>query len=272
MNITILQPLKKQLQKHILSFVPTAKIESIRFRSIPFQVPTTKLPDSDEGDSKSKGETRAHAKERSSNWRAKQGDIGEEGVKSDEKKYLTPAQKKKIAYINQEFHTTADVVNAYIVFEHPKDAADRPANLPPLPSTLDPYQAAQQAADEGNGSVFMDRVLRVDLVGKGKTTVGKVEAISFHDGDPRLSIFVGNLEFAAKEEDLRDFFEGLMCAERGPPGQSVDSCGEEAPNPTRKPLTWVTRIRIVRDNATQLGRGFAYLEFMVCTIDLLRNF
>jgi hypothetical protein len=39
----------------------------------------------------------------------------------------------------------------------------------------------------------------------------------------------------------------------------------------RKPLTWVTRIRIVRDNATQLGRGFAYVEFMVGTIGLLLN-
>jgi nucleolar protein 12 len=97
---------------------------------------------------------------------------------------------------------------------------------------MNPYQAAQQAAVEANGSLFMDRVLRVDLVGKAKTIVGKAgedEAISIHEGDPRLSIFVGNLDFATKEEDLRAFFEGLMCTERGSPGQSVNP-GEETSN------------------------------------------
>ena len=189
-------------------------------------------------------------------------------MKADEKKYLTPAQKKKIAYINQEFHTSADVVNAYIVFAHPQDAAERPTNLPPLPPTMNPHQAAQQAAVEANGSLFMDRVLRVDLVGKAIVSqTEKDGALSLQEGDPRLSVFVGSLDFATKEEDLRAFFERLMCTERGPPGTS----GEEASNPRRKNLTWVTRIRIVRDNATQLGRGFAYVEFMVCTIGLLLN-
>src|SRR5258706_2124404 len=98
----ILQPLKKQLQRHILSFVPTAKVESIRFRSIPFQVPTTKLSDSgEEGDSQtSKKEARTHVKQRTSNWRANQA-AKEEDMKSDEKTYLTHAQTKKIAFINQ---------------------------------------------------------------------------------------------------------------------------------------------------------------------------
>ena len=210
-------------------------------------------------------------KQRTSNWRANQGDK-EEDTKADEKKYLTPAQKKKIAFINQEFHTTADVVNAYLVFAHPKDAAERPANLPPLPATMDPYQAAQLAVVETNGTLFMDRVLRVDLVGKAKAVASQVKGDgsfkSTQEGDPRLSVFVGNLDFATKEEDLRAFFEGLIGAERGSPGQSVATLGEETSNPMRKPLTWVTRIRIVRDNATQLGRGFAYVEFMVCTIVL----
>jgi len=276
MNTITLQPLKKQLQRHILSFAPAAKVESIRFRSIPFQVPTTKLPDSgEEGDSNtSKKEARIHVKQRTSDWRANQGDK-EEDMKDDEKKYLTPAQKKKIAFINQEFHNTADVVNAYIVFAHPKDAAERPANLPPLAATMDPYRAAQRAAVEANGSLFMDRVLRVDLVGKAKVIVNQTKgdgAFKSIQGDLRLSIFVGNLDFATKEEDLRAFFEGLVSAERGSPGQSVDTPGEETSNPMRKPLTWVTRVRIVRDNATQLGRGFAYVEFMVCTLVLFLNF
>jgi nucleolar protein 12 len=75
LNITILQLLKKQLQRHILSFAPTAKIESIRFRSIPFQVPTTKLPDSDdEGIRKRKRGSQDPREATLLYWRANQGD------------------------------------------------------------------------------------------------------------------------------------------------------------------------------------------------------
>ena len=230
-------------------------------------MPTSKIPDpGDNGALKTGNDAgRTHAKERAADWRTKHGDKEEESLKADEKKYLSPAQKKRIAYINQEFHSTADVVNAYIVFAHPQNAFERPVNLPPLPPTMDPYQAALQAVVRANGSLFMERMLRVDLVGKVKRDgAEKDEATSIQEADPRLSVFVGNLDFASKEEDLRVFFEGLMTTERGDP-QSVKARNEEASGQT-KPLTWVTRVRIVRDNATQLGRGFAYVEFMVRNI------
>lgn len=235
-------------------------------------MPTSKILDGDDkGDSKTSNDAaRAHAKERAADWRSKHGDKEEEGLKADEKKYLTPAQKKRIAYINQEFHASADVVNAYIVFAHPQNASERPANLPPLPPTMDPYQAALQAVVGANGSLFMERMLRVDLVGKVKRDEAeKDEATCIQDADPRLSVFVGNLDFASKEEDLRAFFEGLMTTERGDP-QHVKA-GDRKASSLTKPLTWVTRVRIVRDNATQLGRGFAYVEFMVRKICTLQD-
>ncbi len=188
-------------------------------------------------------------------------------MKVDEKKYLTPSQKKKIAYINQEFHSTADTVNAYIVFAHPVDPEARPDNLPPLPATMDPYQAALQVAQKADGSLFMERMIRVDLAKRAKAGASSLDDTSTvnRETDSQLSIFVGNLEFGSREEDLRVFFEGLMCTERGPPleGETPDGEDDGDGTATEKPLTWVTRVRIIRDKDTQLGKGFAYLQFAV---------
>ncbi|KDR82884.1 hypothetical protein GALMADRAFT_56971 [Galerina marginata CBS 339.88] len=266
------KPLKKQLQRHILSFLPTAKIESIRFRSIPFQTPTAKLPTSDDegGGPKSKiqaqkKESRQHEKERASVWRSKLDEKDEETIKNDEKRFLNPAQKKRIAFINQEFHSTADTVNAYIVFAHAPNAEGRPANLPPPAPTLDPYEAVRLAAEKCEGTLFMERMLRVDLVGKKNAAgVDALKHSSTLGTDPRLSVFVGNLEFASKEEDLRIFFEGVISAEKGPPpltSQEDLDTSEEGGVSTKKPAAWVTRVRIVRDKDTQLGKGFAYVQF-----------
>ncbi|PPR02851.1 hypothetical protein CVT24_002329 [Panaeolus cyanescens] len=272
------RPLSKQLQRHIISFVPSAKVESIRFRSIPFQAPTAKLPTSDDEDSgkpskKPSKEPRAHDKERTSAWRSKVDQQDEESVKKDEKRYLTPGQKKKVAYINQEFHTTADTVNAYIVFAHPPNTENRPANLPPLPPVLDPYEAARLAVEKADGTIFMERMIRVDLVSKDKrfapdTAKEGDKASAIVTEDPKLSVFVGNLDFASKEEDLRVFFEGIVAGERGPPDVALKG---EAEGDPQKPLTWVTRVRIVRDKDTQLGKGFAYVQFAdrVCVDELL---
>jgi nucleolar protein 12 len=184
-------------------------------------------------------------------------------VKKDDKTYLTTNQKKKIAFINQDFHNTADAVNAYIVFAHPPDTSARAANLPPLPPTLDPYEAAKLAVEKCNNTTFMERLIRVDHVGKigAKVTSRSAEDEDIHgyagplqDADPKLSIFVGNLDFESKEEDLRVFFETLLEAEKGkPPGEGDAD----------KPRTWVTHVRIVRDKDTQLGKGFAYVQFIV---------
>lgn len=258
--------------------MPTAKIESIRFRSIPFQTPTAKLPGSDdEGENpttkiatRPKKGSRTHEKERASAWRSKLDEKDEESVQKDDKKYLNPAQKKKIAFINQEFHSTADTINAYVVFAHTPNVEGRSTNLPPLLPTMDPYQAALFAAEACDGTLFMERMLRVDLVGKSKA--GKVASDgavkpSFLETDARSSIFVGNLDFASKEEDLRIFFEGVISAERGPSPVSQEDSAEH--HESNKPSTWVTRVRIVRDKDTQLGKGFAYVQFSVCLFFLV---
>jgi nucleolar protein 12 len=44
-----------------------------------------------------------HDRECASVWRSKAIDKDEAVAKQDEKKYITPGQKKKIAFINHEF-------------------------------------------------------------------------------------------------------------------------------------------------------------------------
>src|ERR1700722_8135351 len=257
----------KQLHRHILASVPSAKIESTRFRSVPFQIPT-KVATSDDreaitNETTGKGaaesslnkQSRPHNRNRASSWRDLQKGDGEEqdGGKCDEKIFLNVNQKKKIAFINQEFHSSADTVNAYIVFAHPPPLDIRPSNLPPLNPIMDPYEAARLAVDRSDGTDFMERRIRVDRVTK--------QSKEASGGDPKLSIFVGNLDFASKEEDLRVFFEGIVSAERGPLiGQGED---EEGITDVKNPKSWVTRVRIVRDKDTQLGKGFAYVQFAV---------
>ncbi|OJA15831.1 hypothetical protein AZE42_04026 [Rhizopogon vesiculosus] len=249
------RPLQKQLHKHILSSVPTAKIESARFRSVAFQKPTTKLPD---GDGKEKG-PRPHDRDRTSSWR-KDNPAADE-PKNDEKKFLTPSQKKKVAFINHELHPSADSVNAYIVFAHPPPAKERPSNLPPPPPVMDPFEAARLAVEKCNGTVFMDRTIRVDSLGRLADDNGKQSALSAaFGGDPKSTVFVGSLDFASKEEDVRAFFESLLTAERGAPSQASEVT-----------KSWVSRVRIVRDKDTQLGKGFAYVQFTdrVCVDEVL---
>lgn len=260
--------------------MPTAKIESVRFRSVAFAAPTAKLPSADDEQSKGKGkpfatsekdkEARQHDRDRAASWRAKKDDDEEE---PDQKQYLMPKEKKRIAFIKQELHGSVDAVNAYVVFAHPiPEAGTRPANVPPPAPTMDPYEAAQLAAERCDGTLFMERTIRVDRVGN----VGDAaQGAGVSTGNPKLTIFIGNLDFASKEEDLRAFFEALVVKERGPPGEAGEGSEEEevsaeedeagegnASHP--KPRAWVKRVRIVRDKDTQLGKGFAYVQFVVC--------
>lgn len=266
----------KQLKRHITSFVPDAKIESVRFRSVAFQKPTAPLED-DNRKTKPK-DARQHDRERAASWRARNGDDSEDETgPGPEKVFLSTSEKKRVAYIKQEFHSGVDSVNAYIVFAHPipSESSARPSNVPPPKPVMDPYEAARLAAEKADASMFLERTIRVDVVGKGG-----VKGQGDMGGDPKKTVFVGSLDFASKEQDLRVFFEGLITAERGPPPTASDESDEEeeeeedgededgkekkgAANGVKKARTWVKRVRIIRDKDTQLGKGFGYVQFVV---------
>ena len=149
---------------------------------------------------------------------------------------LGSRDKKRIAFIKHELHPDADAVTVYVVFAYGAD--------------LLPDEAVQRAVAALDSTQYMGRTLRADAVAGGV-------------GDPKRTVFVGGLDFASHEEDLRIFFEGVVSGERGPRSVVAGDPDSDEEDVRAKLKTWVTRVRIVRDKDTQLGKGFAYVQFAV---------
>lgn len=225
-----------------------------------------------------------------------------------------------MAFIKRDIHESADSVHVYVVFAHsrphPAPSADRSEEGTSATTTttnqiqaVSPYDIAALAVQHCNATVFMDRTIRVDRVSatssataasasSSKAATVKANGVNGIGADPKKTIFVGNLDFASKEEDLRVYFEGVVSGERGPraDGEDEDSEEEEEGDEEqeeeegedeeadedkgqkgkkgpggKKAKTWVTSVRIVRDRDTQLGKGFAYVQFAVRLHILLRS-
>ena len=244
------QPYQKALKQHLLALCaapnpdePNPKIESIRFRSVAFKIPTTKIPA--DGDKSSGKQPEPRQRARTITWGGKKDDGDPDNV-DPVKVYLTPAQKKKIAFIKGDLHEEAGSINSYVVFAHPHpvNQSDEKKAHGYQPA-MDPFEAAKLLVARADGSTFMNRTLRVDLVRSPEEGDAAV-----HGFDPHFTVFVGNLDFTAHEEDLHAYFESVVVAEQGPPPENIKS--------------WVQGVRIIRDKDTQLGKGFAYVKFAVC--------
>jgi nucleolar protein 12 len=111
----------------------------------------------------------------------------------------------------------------------PRKAAFATHKLHEKQQTVNAYVVYQtkEAAREAlklNGSVVLDRHIRVDSVAHPAKH------------DTQRSVFIGNLDFEAQEESLWRHFA---------------PCGT------------IEYVRIVRDGATNVGKGFAYVQFEV---------
>ncbi|TIC37799.1 hypothetical protein E3Q02_01562 [Wallemia mellicola] len=210
-----IQPLSKKLVRHLMEISdlpPTAKYDSIRFRSVAFSVPTS-----------------ASAKSN-----------------ADNKRYQTPKQKRKVAFIKQDLHPDAASVNAYVVFGYRR--SNDVVLLNNKDKDIPPSEVAQKVVDAANGSTFEGRILRVDRV----LNVDKTGTRWHIDKDmAKRTLYVGRLDFGQKDNELGEFIEKLLNEEKGT-YKSKDA--------DDKAKSWVRGVRIVRDPDTQLGKGFGYVH------------
>lgn len=268
--------LQKQLSRQLAALAgPKSKVESIRFRSVAFAAPTA--PEDDDDGEKEKKLSRE--RERAAAWKREHaaeddkkggGSSLRRSMAMDSeaeplKTFFRPGERRRVAFIKKDLHPDVQVANAYIVFAHP--APDRSTNVAPV---MDPTEAAAEVVRRAHESpvIFEGRVLRVDAVRATLTSIAMAAAESGTSTlplkrrvwtagrDPKMSLYVGNLVYAAKEDDLRAFVESLLVGEKGQPPQQQQAEGGGA-------ASWVEDVRIIRDRDTQMGKGFAYVAMRV---------
>ena len=173
----------------------------------------------------------------------------------EKKGALTDGQKRRVAFIRGELNEGKKACNAYIVIE------DLPASSPiAMPELI---KLIVEAID---GSVFETFTLRADHVRprSSASTLAAAQTLAKPNTsliDPqvggasytvppleaRRTLFVGGMDFAESEENVRAATEAILVKERG-------VCPEKG---------WVERVRIIRDASTGLGKGFGYILFKV---------
>lgn len=110
--------------------------------------------------------------------------------------------------------------------------------------------AAVAAAERFNGSMILDRHLRVDSLADPFTV------------DHVRCVFVGNLGFVDSDNSVNgDQLEGRRNSRNGVVPDSADY--EEGLWRVFGDVGRVESVRLVRDKTTQVGKGFAYVQFRV---------
>lgn len=251
-NVPIETAQSRSLQRKLISFIESfspypilTKATGLRFRSVAFSVPTVHLDADEDEDASKKQKKKGKAKERSQNYREAVAAVeGGENAQAP----LTAQQKRKIAFINKDFHEKAKSVSAYVTIAHPKAVLQHLYDITPpkakskdtktdpiqLDSRLTGYVLAALIASFADGQPFEGRHLRVDLVKsispsevlssgleKVKTFDGTLAGSSSSTTDPKRTLFVGGLDFETDEEEVRSFFEALLVEELGTAGDSV---------------------------------------------------
>ncbi|CBQ70173.1 conserved hypothetical protein [Sporisorium reilianum SRZ2] len=321
-NIPIEAAQSRSLQRKLISFIESfspypilTKAHALRFRSVAFSTPTVHLEeDEDEDDASSKKKKKGKAKERSHNYREAVAAVeGGENAQAP----LTAQQKRKIAFINKDFHEKVKCVSAYVTIADPKAVLEHLYEIAPPKSKAKGASAANIQIDSrltgpvlaaliasfADAQEFQGRHLRVDLVksiSPSEVLASGLEKVKTFDGilagsssstvDPKSTLFVGGLDFEMDEEEVRAFFEALLVDELGPAGDAVtipvtgldgepvpksllDSLSQEFPfvepekrNKVTESIVrnaeYVRSVRLIRDAATQMGKGFGYVRFV----------
>lgn len=314
--------LTRTLKKHIIDHSPypsITKIEAIRFRSVAFARPTMDYAAESGADAAANEKRRARSRKFADAVAAADAADG----KGPAQVYLNAKQKRKVAYINQEINEKAKSVNAYVTLapiteqRRAKLAAGESSSEAKAAKVTAPILAALTAS-QLDETLFEGRHLRVDLVAPlplAELVQSGLDAVvasasslqttemqslariltggggSNRREDQPKTVFVGNLDFEADEEELRAVFEAVLRQERGEPplSSSLQGSGVSAGAERSKALsslppfesrdapesylrkTWVQSVRLIRDSATQMGKGFGYVRFLdeACVDELM---
>lgn len=299
-SILTSRPKIKDLKRHLISYSPypsITRIESIRFRSIPFAKPT------EDFDARNPSEAEQKARKRQRTAAYKEAHL--DASASEKKTFLTGSQKRKVAFITQKLNEKADSINAYVTLSpFPQSGVTKLQEVHGAEKTnhLTPQVLTSLLAAMTDETVFQERHLRVDLVNplqpsdivesgldkvrtsSGDTLGASVAKSGSSDHESRKrSVFVGNMEFETKEEELREFFQLLLEKERGPapvtPRLDFSQCSllpepSFMENVNTRGSSWVQGVRIIRDGATQMGKGFGYVKFLdaICVDEIIALF
>lgn len=106
--------------------------------------------------------------------------------------------------------------------------------------------AARKVALKLNGSIVLDRHIHIDSFANPTRT------------DNKRCVFVGNLPFVDEETNQNPDEEGD--AKRRPKGK-LPADAEEGLWRTFAKCGKIESVRVVRDKATRVGKGFAYVQF-----------
>ena len=143
--------------------------------------------------------------------------------------YAGTSLPKKAAYAKKELmDATTKSTNAYVVYSN--------------------AFAAREAVKKLNGTIVLDRHLRVDGVAHPAKT------------DHRRCIFVGNLGFVDDESMLDQGGENERKRSK------IPSDIEEGLWRQFGKAGAVESVRVVRDEKTRVGKGFAYVQFLVSVL------
>lgn len=285
----------RALQKHLIEQSPypsATHIQSIRLRSIPFSKPTDdyEAKNQQEADNKMKKRQRSRAYKEALNEAT--GDYTEK-----KQTFLTGSQKRKVAFITQQLNEKADTVNAYITLSpltQKRLAVLQEKNGESVVENLTASVLAALLARSAHGTIFEGRHLRVDIVTAllpSELIESGLDTIKTADGSMlgattggggadqesrRRTAFIGNMDFETKDEEVLTFFNALITDERGQPPAlpklDFSKC-TKLPTPEKEydvsqvlqQASWVQDVRIIRDSATQMGKGFGYVKFLDAT-------
>ena len=148
--------------------------------------------------------------------------------------FSTAAIPKRAAFIKKSLmDATTKSTNAYVVYSGPA--------------------AVSSAVERLNGTVVLDRHLRVDSVARPAAV------------EHRRCVFVGNLGFVDDESmlDVKRDEDGKEVAEKRKRTKTPMDVEEGLWRVFGKHAGRVESVRVVRDPVTRVGKGFAYVQFYV---------